>query len=161
LASSALIVAIAAAIVVGVFPLPAGSTLSICVPLLLITVVITSWLKMRDHDRRLCEWCMTSMPLNAAEVAGRLRRRFAIAHSAARRRVVVAYLVVLVGSNGLLWLNLPGRLGWAVVQSSMIYLVLASTSHRRFQPWCPQCRDDGGGEDRVDRPQPLPSGGAG
>ena len=29
-----------------------------------------------------------------------------------------------------------GRPVWAGIQLSMIYLVVAQTTHRRFQPWC-------------------------
>jgi hypothetical protein len=99
------------------------------------------------------------MPLNAAEVAAAYRFRFAAAH--ASRRTIVAYLIVLIGANFLLVVGgQPGRYVWALTQLSMIYLVLAYSSHRRFQPWCRRCRnDDGGGGSWLDAPEPTPTGG--
>jgi hypothetical protein len=138
--SSVLVAAIAAAIALGVYPPPAGSSIALLLPVALFAVVIFSWLLMRDHDRRLCEFCVSSMPLEAAEIASQLHRRFTLAHLGERRQLVVGYLIVLIGANGLLLIGPAGRVGWAVVESSMIYLVLAYSSHRRFQPWCPQCR---------------------
>jgi hypothetical protein len=38
----------------------------------------------------------------------------------------------------------------------MIYLILAYTTHRRLQPWCPWCRSDGGGEHEDTSPTPPP-----
>jgi hypothetical protein len=67
---------------------------------------------------------------------------------------LIPYLVVLIGSN--FATTTAGRIGWAVVQSSMIYLILAYTTHRRLQPWCPWCRSDGGGEHEDVSPPPPP-----
>lgn len=146
---------IATAIVVGIHP-PAG-VLALTVPLALIALVLASWLFMRRHDRRLCEQCVAAMPLNAAERAAHYRRRFWTAHTAAEPRYLVPYLTALLGSNFLpgTW----GRLVWAVIQCSMIYLVMCHVAHRRFQPWCPWCIDDGGGSERDDDlvPPPLPT----
>jgi hypothetical protein len=157
LASTGLIVSILAAIAVGVAPPPAGSATALLLPLLLFSTVIMCWMLMRSHDRRLCEQCARSMPLNAAKVASTYGRRFALAH--AGRRTIATYLVVLIASNLLLVEGGAGRWAWAAVQSSMIYLVLAYSAHRRFQPWCPACRNDGGGQSFTDAPDPIPSGG--
>jgi hypothetical protein len=159
--SSILVVCILAAIALGVQPPPAGTPMAMYLPLLLFAFVIMSWIYMRQHDRRLCELCMRAMPLDASLVASRFQRRFAVAHASASRKLVGFYLVLLIGSNFLLPFGLVGRIFWAVTQSSMIYLVLAYSSHRRFQPWCPRCTDGGGGggEDEVDVPDPLPQGG--
>jgi hypothetical protein len=142
------------AIIIGFHPLT--GTLAVTVPLGLIAVVLASWLSMRRHDRRLCELCVAAMPLNAAERAATYRRRFWTVHTAADPRFLVPYLVVLLGSNVLpgTW----GRLIWAVVQCSMIYLIMCHVAHRRFQPWCPWCSDDGGGSERDTDlvPPPLP-----
>jgi hypothetical protein len=134
--------------------------LALWLPGALFATVIFAWLLMRQHDRRLCERCATSMPLNAAEVATRHHYRFSTAH--AQRSTIVSYLFVLVTANLLLISgSTSGRLAWAVIESSMVYLVLAYSSHRRFQPWCPRCRQDGGGQGEFDAPMPLPSGGGG
>ena len=47
---------------------------------------------------------------------------------------------------------------WAVIQCSMVYLIMSHVTHRRFQPWCPWCSGGGGGSEREDdvTPPPLP-----
>ena len=95
---------------------------------------------------------MSSMPLDAAEKATRYERRFWTAHAGSEPRYLIPYLVVLIGSN---FLTSPaGRIAWAVIQLSMIYLIMAQSTHRRLQPWCPQCSGGGGGEE-VESPDPV------
>jgi hypothetical protein len=159
-----LIGSILASIALVLRPLPSDTAASTLLPVGLLVTVVASWLLMRSHDRRLCERCMVSMPLNAPEVAARQFRRFAVTHLGADARAVVGYLVVLLGSSVLLAEPglLPGASGeyvWAAVQSTMVYLVLCYSAHRRLQPWCPWCSGDGGGEHRdTDTPRPAPSG---
>lgn len=157
-----LIAAIVATIALVLFPIPPDQPAALLVPVALVAMVISSWILMRQHDRRLCEYCMSSMPLNATAVSARYGRRFALAHLGSNRRLAAGYLLVLIGSNVVLVDSglLPGASGrwvWAAVQSTMIYLVLAYSTHRKLQPWCPQCREGGDGE-HVDAPEPVPTG---
>jgi ribosomal protein S27AE len=147
--------AILGAIALGVRPMT-PTLLTLLTSLTLLVFVVVTWLFMRQHDRRLCERCAASMPLNAAEHAARFGRRFRLAHAGGNPRVMVPYLIVLVGSN---FLTGPvGRIGWALVQSTMIYLIMAHSSHRKLQPWCPQCSGGGGrSRDNVTEPD-LPRG---
>ena len=159
--SQVLIAAILVSIAIVLRPLPYDSPEAALVPVLLVLVVLASWLLMRQHDRRLCEDCMRSLPLDPAQDAARFRRRLRLAHLVADRRLVVGYLLLLLASNLLLVESLVpaelGRLLWGAVQSTMIYLVLAYNTHRRLQPWCRQC--GGGGDDsQEDAPVPLPTG---
>lgn len=153
-APALLCLSIVAAIAVGLRPPP--GLLALTVPLALMAFVVASWLMMRRHDRRLCEQCMSSMPLNAAERATRYRRRFWMAHTGSERRFLFPYLAVLVGSN--FFPGTAGHIAWAVIQCSMIYLIMSHVAHRRFQPWCPWCSGGGGGSERADDtvPPPLP-----
>lgn len=161
-----LIAAIIATIALVLRPLPADSASGVAVPVALFLFVIASWLLMRRHDRRLCEDCMSAMPLNASEVATRYHRRFAVTHLGSNMRLVVAYLVVLIGSNfvlldGHLLPTTLGRYVWAAIQATMIYLVLSYSTHRRLQPWCGICNGGGGGDtEDVEAPDPVPSGSA-
>lgn len=145
---------IVGAIVLGVHA--PGGILALTAPVALMTLVVVSWLCMRRHDRRLCEQCMSSMPLNAAEHAAKYQRRFWMAHTGSERRFLIPYLAVLIGSN--FFPGTWGRIAWAVIQLSMIYLIMSHVAHRRFQPWCPWCSDGGGGseQDDVTPPPPLP-----
>jgi hypothetical protein len=155
-AAQLLIGAICAAILLRVVPIAPDNLMAVGAPVALMTLVVVTWLLMRKHDRRLCEHCMTAMPLNAAESAARYRRRLATAHLGSNKLLVVAYLAVLVGS-----VFLPGRVGlaiWAIAQATMIYLLLSYTTHRRLQPWCRACRGRGGEDEKVDTPDPVPHG---
>ena len=154
-ASQFLIGAILAAIALRLNPISPTDPLALLLPLMLMVIVLASWLRMREHDRRLCERCMSSLPLSPSDSAVRYRRRLTTVHLAAKKSLVAAYIAALIGSA-----FLPGALGlwiWATIQSSLIYLVLSSTTHRRLQPWCPSCRGDGGGDHRVS-PDPVPHG---
>jgi hypothetical protein len=153
-----LIICIAAILAIGLRPPTPGTALAVLAPVTVFFVAGATWLAMRAHDRRLCEVCMAAMPLDASALAARYRRRFQVAHVGSHRMLVVAYLVVLVGSDVALRDGMTQRLCWALIQSSMIYLVLACTSHRKYQPWCPQCRG-GDGTSSWTVPEPLPSGG--
>jgi hypothetical protein len=144
--------AIVGVIVLGLHPLDGAFALS--VPLTLLLFVVGSWLLMRQHDRRLCEHCAASIPLNPSELAARYHRRFWTAHAGAEPRYLIPYLVVLLGSN--FATDGIARVGWAIIQSSMIYLIMCHSSHRRLQPWCQWCRGDGGGEHEEVTPEPLP-----
>lgn len=126
---------------------PPQGAFALTAPVALVTFVLGSWVLMRRHDHGLCERCVAALPLNAAEVAARYRRRFWLAHHLGRPRVLIPYLTVLIGSN--FATTTAGRLGWAVIQTSMIYLIMSYSTHRRLQPWCPWCR---GGDDGLHSP---------
>jgi len=142
-------------LVVGIQWLPMDPLQTLAVSLTLFAFVILCWLLMRDHDRRLCEQCAMEIPLNPAEEAKRRHRRFWMAHTGSEPRFLVPYLVVLISSN--FATSNIGRIGWAVIQLSMVYLILAQSTHRKLQPWCPWCSEGGGGEDVDETPPVLPN----
>lgn len=133
---------------------PPTGALALTAPFVLVAFVLTSWLFMRQHDRRLCELCVSAMPLDMSAQAARYQRRLWLVHRGSDPRYVIGYLVVLIGSNFLP--GTGGQLIWALVQCTMIYLIAAYTAHRRLQPWCPWCRGDGGGGEYEDAPPPAP-----
>ena len=154
-APDVLCLSIVAAIVVGLRPPP--GLLALSLPIALMALVVVCWVAMRRHDRRLCEQCAASMPLNAAEKAVSYQRRFWMSHTGSERRFLWPYVIVLIGSN--FFPGLWGHVVWAVMQCSMIYLIKSAQTHRRFQPWCPWCSDGGGGTEHKDdaAPPPLPN----
>ena len=139
--------------------LPIGAVLNLALGITVLAAVVFAWLSLRDHDRRLCERCVTSMPLNASEQSVRYRRRFVVAHLAQRKLLVAGYLAALIGTNLMLVVNSspPVKLAWAMAQLSMVFLVLSHSSHRKFQPWCPQCAS-GGTEQRQPVEPLVPTG---
>jgi hypothetical protein len=105
------------------------------------------------HNRRLCERCIASLPLDASTVAGRYAVRFRVAHLFERKLFAVCYLGTVAGSS-LLAAHPVGRYGWAAVEASLVYLLLAYVTHQRLQPWCPHCRN--GGEELMAPTTPTP-----
>jgi hypothetical protein len=159
--AKALIGSIVALVALTIVPLPPDNPVTYVLPVLLFGFVLGSWVLMRQHDRGLCELCLHTMPLDAAAQAQKHHRRLALVHAGQDRRLMAAYLVVLLGSNGLLFIDaLWARVVWGVVQLSMIQLVLAYSTHRSLQPWCPWCSEGGGGDEVVDTPEPMPVGGS-
>lgn len=121
---------------------------------LLFAAVVGSWLLLRRHDRRLCEPCMAAMPLDPSRRAQRYGYRFRLAHLGSNPLAVVAYLAFVMGSAAL-----PGTVGrgiWLVAQLSLILSIRSYVTHRRLQPWCPVCREDGGGNTIVEPDPVLP-----
>ena len=149
-----LMLATAIVLVVAIRFVPVDPLMALTISVTLFAFVLLSWLLMRDHDRRLCERCVMEMPLNPAEQAKRLHRRFWMAHTGSEPRFLVPYLFVLISSN--FATSTIGRVGWAVIQLSMVYLIVSQSTHRRLQPWCPWCSADGGGEEADELPPVLP-----
>lgn len=154
-APQSLMIAIVAVIVLKLRPVE-DPLMELTVVLGLVSFVLCTWLVMRRHDRGLCEHCMASMPLNPSAMAVRYRRRFWLAHTGSELRFVIPYLAVLVGLG---FATTPAGVGaWVLAQLSIVYPILAYSTHRRLQPWCPWCRDGGGGADKDSvTPDPLPS----
>ncbi|TAM90996.1 MAG: hypothetical protein EPN43_04940 [Jatrophihabitans sp.] len=144
--------AIVGVVIVGLYPLPGA--LALTVPLLLLVTVLGSWLLMRQHDRRLCEQCAATIPLNPGAQAEAYQRRFWVAHAAMEPRYLLPYLAVLIGSN--FETSQAGRIAWALIQCTMIYLIVSHATHRRLQPWCPRCQGGDGRDDRDDVAPPPP-----
>jgi hypothetical protein len=119
---------------------------------LLVVAVVLAW-SIFAHNRRLCERCIASLPLDASTVAGRYAVRFRVAHLFERKLFAVCYLAVVVGS-AFLATHPVGRYGWAAAEASLVYLLYVYVTHQRLQPWCPQCRT--GGEEQAAPTTPTP-----
>lgn len=154
-APQSLMVAIFAVILLKLRPVE-DPFLNLTVAVSLMAFILSTWLVMRRHDRGLCEHCMASMPLNPSAMAVRYKRRFWLTHTGSEMRFVIPYLVVLIGLG---FATTPiGVIAWTIAQTTMIYAILAYATHRRLQPWCPWCREGGGGADEeAVTPDPVPS----
>lgn len=125
----------------------------------LVALMVITLVEMRKHERSLCEWCASAMPLNPAQAAETYRSRLAFVHLIADKRRGRVYLGAVITAS-LLPFIAPSAVRPPVLvlslaaAASVVYLVLSQVTHRRLQPWCPQCGDSGG-ED-VDTPTPMP-----
>lgn len=136
---------------------PGGKQL---VSLAVIALMIVTLVEMRRHDRALCERCVADFPLDPARQAETYRRRLATAHLLAERRAATWYLItVLVACLLPMFapppLRTPALLLWLAALASLVYLMQSGVTHRRLQPWCPQCGPQGG-SDQVETPEPTP-----
>ncbi len=139
-------------------PYPAGG--KPLVSLTFIVLMIVTLVEMRKHDRGLCERCVADFPLNPAQEAETYSRRLATVHLMAERRVAGWYLVAILTACLLPLfapgpLKLPAMMLWLASLVSLVYIVRSGQTHRRLQPWCPQCGNQGG-NDKVDTPEPMP-----
>lgn len=107
------------------------------------------------HDRLLCERCIADWPLDGEQRAEKRRPLFGLFHVMRNHGILF--------SLGLVAIALPSFLvkqGWVEVASSLgvdlavIALFGVTVIHRRYQPWCPQCRGGGGPKEVV--PDPVP-----
>ncbi len=124
-------------------------------PALVALLVVAGYLGLAilAHNRRLCERCIASLPLDASTVAARHRTRFRVAHLFERRAFAVAYLGTVLAS-ALVAAHPVGRYVWAAAEASLVYLLLVYVTHQRLQPWCPRCR--AGGEELTAPTTPSP-----
>jgi hypothetical protein len=130
------------------------------VSLIFIALLLVTWAEMRKHDRGLCERCVADFPLNPAQAAETHRRRLETVHLLAERRAAAWYLVAILVACLLPILappplQTPALILWLAALASVVYLVQSGVTHRRLQPWCPQCGHQGG-TDNVDTPEPMP-----
>jgi|RhiMethySRZTD1v2_1073278.scaffolds.fasta_scaffold12712_8 hypothetical protein len=133
------------------WPLLAGVLLAVLVAALYLALCVFA------HNRRLCERCVGSVPLDASRVASRYGLRFRVAHLFERKALAVAYLATVLGA-AVLSTHPVGRYVWAAAQASLIYLLFVYVTHQRLQPWCPQCRQGGSHQITPTRPNPVSSG---
>ena len=146
--------------VLTVRPAPYPPGVKPLVSLTFAAILVATWLEMRKHDRALCERCVADFPLNPAEAAVTYRRRLAMVHLLAERRAAICYLAVILVACLLPPLapaafRVPALAVWLAALGSLAYLLLSGVTHRRLQPWCPQCGPQGG-SDKVETPEPSP-----
>jgi hypothetical protein len=119
----------------------------------LLGIAVALALSLLAHNRRLCERCIASLPLDAAEVAGRRALRFRVAHLFEKKLLGLCYLGTVAGC-AFVYDHPVGRYAWALVQASLVYLLISYVTHQRLQPWCPHCRH--GGEEQTTPTTPDP-----
>ena len=129
------------------WPVLAGALLAVLVAAVYLALCVFA------HNRRLCERCIGSVPLDASRVASRYGLRFRVAHLFERKAPAIAYLTALLGS-AVLSVHPVGRYAWAAAQASLVYLLFVYVTHQRLQPWCPHCGN--GGEEMTAPTTPSP-----
>lgn len=108
------------------------------------------------HARILCETCVATFPLNAAELAhGQLRSTLRASHLATGHPVLCFAIFITLGVSQL-WIWWSGPLTWIFLGAS----IWADRWHRTLAPYCPWCHggDDSGDGDNLPIGPPTPPG---
>ncbi|MGC4942216.1 hypothetical protein [Kribbella sp. DT2] len=107
----------------------------------------------------LCERCIAEMPLDGSARAERYRRNLTTVHWLRARPlgwIVVApatvALLALARQTGLI----SRQVETLLLVAPAMWVFLSLSRHSRLQPWCSQCRGDGGGNGRDRRPASGP-----
>ena len=142
-------------VVLTVAPMPPEVSAQLLFGLLMTLMVLTMVLAVAifSHNRKLCERCIRSVPLNASAVASRYGARFRVAHFFERKVFAGLYLAAVAASS-FFGFHPAGKYPWAAVQASLGYLLLVYATHQRLQPWCPFCKN--GGEEQSTPTSPAP-----
>lgn len=110
------------------------------------------------HKRTLCDRCVQEWPLNGSEVAEQRARSLAFFHYSSSRGYLLCLFTVLIASTALERLVPPLQRPIDAVTfvyfGTFLWLI---SRHNGMEPWCPRCRDEGGGgiEEVVPDPDPV------
>lgn len=141
-----------------------------------MTAVILTF-NVAKHFEKLCEGCISAMPLNGPELADKRKWVLTVNHfpsimrdwiraklgGSFRYAVIVTTLLhtlVLIGACMLAsWLFSATSLGVAFIIATSIFLGIAGMWHRPLIPWCKWCNNGRGRGPRehVCEPPPLPT----
>lgn len=113
----------------------------------------------RRHNHRLCAECIDNWPLDPeAEVAHRMNwLRIEHRFNLSPKQIAITGLGIMGVLIASLWLP-RGAITAVVIVTNLVVLpagTRAAWVHSRLQPWCPWCRESGGGEAYFD-PDPAP-----
>lgn len=152
-----------------------GITFYLCALFGMVAVILT--FSVAKHFERLCEGCISAMPLNGPELAIKRKWVLTVNHfpsimrdwirgrlgGSFRLALIVTTLLhtlVLIGACLLMnWLFSATSLGVAFIISTSIFLGVAGMWHRPLIPWCKWCNDGKGRGPRehICDPPPLPT----
>jgi uncharacterized membrane protein len=153
---------IASAVLMSIVPPPVPLELRPLMSIAIVALMVATMVENRRHDRGMCEVCVSEMPLNPAQAAESKLRRLTFVHLVSERQFGMIYLSFILGAMIVPFL-VPSslRIGAFVISTSaaasVAYLMLSQATHRRLQPWCPLCGDQGGSGVDQETPAPIDS----
>ncbi|MGW1180186.1 hypothetical protein [Streptomyces drozdowiczii] len=106
------------------------------------------------HSERLCETCVTEFRVDAPEYAAKRSWLFTVDHRG-RRPYWVLLLASLVASHFLDRATAPYIANTIAVTLLFSAITLVNRFHRTYRPWCPYCRDNGGGHEHCEVHDPT------
>lgn len=109
------------------------------------------------HGMTLCEECVKNFRVDAAEYAHARVWRLKAVH---RLGPVAFFLILGVFIASFLVEGIAMAFIMFLMYAQFIALILLGRFHGAYQPWCPVCRNGGGGDDECEA-HPTPTGGNG
>ncbi|MEV8399268.1 hypothetical protein [Streptomyces niveus] len=106
------------------------------------------------HSDRLCEPCVTEFRVDAPEYATKRRWLFTIDHRG-RRPYLALVVLSLVASHFFDRHTAPSIANTIAIMTIFGAITLVNRFHRTYQPWCPYCRNGGGGHEHTGAPDPA------
>ncbi|MGW1261231.1 hypothetical protein ACWD7Y_04620 [Streptomyces drozdowiczii] len=107
------------------------------------------------HSDRLCETCVTEFRVDAPEYAAKRSWLFTVDHRG-RRPYWVLLLASLAAGHFFDRFTAPYIANTIAVSLLFAAITLVNRFHRTYQPWCPYCRDNGGGgHEHTEAPNPA------
>jgi hypothetical protein len=130
-----------------------------------VAIFLAMFLTFEHITGRLCEHCITEMPLNGALQAQKWERHLATVHffvgtSEGRRKSLLRLAViaaVALGAYYALEALIGGYLPDIVFNLVTAWWLWSQLRHDRVQPWCKRCGWDDGGGGRIMMPDPDPA----
>ncbi|MFF1693087.1 hypothetical protein ACFVXC_05595 [Streptomyces sp. NPDC058257] len=106
------------------------------------------------HSSSLCETCVSEFRVDAPQYADKRRWLFTIDHRGRRTYLVLAVLSLIAGHlfERHTAPSIANSIGIMVVFAG---ITLVNRFHRTYQPWCPYCRNGGGGHEHTEVPNPT------
>lgn len=146
-----------------VFPLPLPDPIYfVLVGILALLLVVGQSASLWHSYGDLCEKCISTMPLNPQAKAERQKRFLQTFHrmyGSPRRTMVTsaiqAALAVGTLASAFLAPDVVTSVLLEVMLLDLLVVHVTGNSHRKYQPWCPWCRDDGGHGDVASAPGPT------
>lgn len=126
--------------------------LAVSAPFVGITVLST--VVMGWHMYALCPVCARKTPIDPAKAVAKKRRALRTLHwFDPRPRLTKWTPIVLLVLSFMPWVGIPAFFGLMSWLAFTGYLVIV---HMPLQPWCPQCKWNGGGDkEAVPNPDPI------
>ncbi|MET8342497.1 hypothetical protein [Streptomyces microflavus] len=106
------------------------------------------------HSDRLCEPCVTEFRVDAPEYAAKRCWLFTIDHRG-RRPYLALVVLSLVASHVFDRHTAPSIANTIGIMTIFGAITLVNRFHRTYRPWCPYCRNGGGGHEHTEVPDPA------
>ncbi|WP_329147175.1 hypothetical protein OIU91_16585 [Streptomyces sp. NBC_01456] len=117
-------------------------------------LVMAAFIADGRHSDTLCEPCVAEFRVDAPEYAASKSWVFSLEHRG--RAAVWIFVLGAIAVQLVLDDTLASKVATIVINTLFIASAFVNRFHRTYQPWCPYCRDNGGGgHEHTEVPDPA------